>query len=172
MMVETMGDTAELKAAVLAAKENCTLPVFATVALGEDGKLLTGGDVECVAALLEGLRVDALGFNCGLGPDLLLPYVERMVRATSRPVIVKPNAGLPTVVDGKTVFTVGPAEFAEDVAGLVRAGAQIVGGCCGTTPAHVAAVVPRVAACRPAPRESPSFRPAPAPWRFRATTRS
>ena len=155
VMVETMGDTAELKAAVLAAKENSTLPVFATVALGEDGKLLTGGDVECVDALLEGLRVDALGFNCGLGPDLMLPYVERMVRATSCPVIVKPNAGLPKVVDGKTVFTVGPAEFTEDVAGLVRAGAQIVGGCCGTTPAHVAAVVQRIAACRPAPRAIP-----------------
>ncbi|MBO7721078.1 MAG: homocysteine S-methyltransferase family protein [Kiritimatiellae bacterium] len=140
VVVETMGDTRELKAAVLAAKENCRLPVFATVALGEDGKLLTGGDVECVAALLDGLRVDALGFNCGLGPDLMLPYVERLVRATSRPVIVKPNAGLPRVVDGETVFTVGPEEFAEDVAGLVSAGARIVGGCCGTTPAHIAAV--------------------------------
>ena len=158
VMIETMGDTAELKAAVLAAKENCSLPVFATVALGEDGKLLTGGDVECVAALLEGLRVDALGFNCGLGPDLMLPYVERLVGATSLPVIVKPNAGLPKVVDGETVFTVGPEEFTKDIAGLVSAGACIVGGCCGTTPAHIAAVSGALRTVRCAPRTS---RPSP-----------
>ncbi len=158
VMIETMGDTAELKAAVLAAKENCSLPVFATVALGEDGKLLTGGDVECVAALLEGLRVDALGFNCGLGPDLMLPYVERLVGATSLPVIVKPNAGLPKVVDGETVFTVGPEEFTKDIAGLVSAGACIVGGCCGTTPAHIAAVSGALRTMRCAPRTS---RPSP-----------
>ena len=158
VMIETMGDTAELKAAVLAAKENCSLPVFATVALGEDGKLLTGGDVECVAALLEGLRVDALGFNCGLGPDLMLPYVERLVGATSLPVIVKPNAGLPKVVDGETVFTVGTEEFTKDIAGLVGAGACIVGGCCGTTPAHIAAVSGALRTVRCAPRTS---RPSP-----------
>ena len=140
VVVETMGDTYELKAAVLAAKENCDLPVLATVALGENGKLLTGGDVEAVAALLDGLRVDAFGLNCGLGPDLMRPYVERLARATARPIIVKPNAGLPKVVDGQTVFTVGPEEFARDVVSLVEAGASIVGGCCGTTPAHIAAV--------------------------------
>ena len=140
VVVETMGDTYELKAAVLAAKENCGLPVLATVALGENGKLLTGGDVEAVAALLDGLRVDAFGLNCGLGPDLMRPYVDRLARATARPIVVKPNAGLPKVVDGQTVFTVGPEEFARDVASLVEAGAVIVGGCCGTTPAHIAAV--------------------------------
>ena len=144
VVVETMGDAYELKAAVLAAKENCNLPVIATVALGEDGTLLTGGDVECVAALLEGLRVDALGFNCGLGPDRMRPYVERLARVVSCPIAVKPNAGMPKVVDGKTVFTVGPEEFAADVAGLVAAGASIVGGCCGTTPAHIAAVTSRL----------------------------
>ena len=147
--IETMGDVYELKAAVLAAKENCDLPVFATVALGENGKLLTGGDVECVAALLEGLRVDALGFNCGLGPDRMLPFVERLARVTTRPLIVKPNAGLPQVVDGKTVFKVGPEEFADDVAALVKAGASIVGGCCGTTPAHLAAVSARLSGAVP-----------------------
>ena len=140
VVVETMGDMYELKAAVLAVKENCDLPILATVALGENGKLLTGGDVEAVAALLDGLRVDAFGLNCGLGPDLMRPYVERIARATSRPIIVKPNAGLPKVVNGETVFTVGPEAFARDVASLVSAGASIVGGCCGTTPAHIAAV--------------------------------
>ncbi len=144
VVIETMGDTYELKAAVLAAKENCNLPVIATVALGEDGKLLTGGDVECVAALLEGLRVDALGFNCGLGPDKMRPYVERLARVVSCPIAVKPNAGMPKVVDGQTVFTVGPEAFAADVADLVAAGASIVGGCCGTTPAHIAAVTARL----------------------------
>ena len=138
-VVETMGDTCELKAAVLAVKENSCLPVIATVALGEDGNLLTGANVECVATLLEGLRVDALGLNCGLGPDRMLPFVSRLVAATSLPVAVKPNAGMPKVVDGRTVFTVEPEEFAKDVAGLVAAGATIVGGCCGTTPEHIAA---------------------------------
>ena len=140
VVIETMGDAYELKAAVLAAKENSALPVLATVALGDDGKLLTGASVECVAAILEGLRVDALGLNCGFGPDRMLPYVKRLAAATQLPIAVKPNAGLPQVVDGRTVFTVGPDEFARDIAALVEAGASIVGGCCGTTPAHIAAV--------------------------------
>lgn len=140
VVIETMGDTYELKAAVLAAKENSALPVFATVALGDDGKLLTGASVECVAAILEGLRVDAIGLNCGLGPDRMLPFVKRLAAATSLPIIVKPNAGMPKVIDGHTVFTVGPDEFARDVCALVESGASIVGGCCGTTPGHIAAL--------------------------------
>lgn len=140
VVIETMGDTYELKAAVLAAKENSDLPVFATVALGDDGKLLTGASVECVAAILEGLRVDAIGLNCGLGPDRMLPFVKRLAAATSLPIIVKPNAGMPKVIDGHTVFTVGPDEFARDVCALVESGASIVGGCCGTTPGHIAAL--------------------------------
>lgn len=139
-VIETMGDTYELKAAVLAARENSSIPIFATVALGEDGKLLTGADVECVAAILEGLRVDAIGLNCGFGPDRMLPFVKRLAACTSLPLIVKPNAGLPQIVDGGTVFTVGPEEFAKDIRALAEAGASIVGGCCGTTPAHIAAV--------------------------------
>ena len=144
IVVETMGDTYELKAAVLAAKENSSLPVVATVALGDDGKLLTGADAECVAALLEGLRVDALGLNCGFGPDRMLEYVKRLAAATSLPIVVKPNAGMPQIVDDRTVFTVGPEAFAQDVAALVDAGASTVGGCCGTTPAHIAAVAERL----------------------------
>ena len=140
VVVETMGDVYELKAAVLAAKANGKVPVYATVALGEDGKLLTGGSVECVATLLEALEVDAYGFNCGLGPDRMLPFVERLARISTKPVIVKPNAGLPKVVDGRTVFSVGPEEFAGHVAKLVEAGAAVVGGCCGTTPGHVSSL--------------------------------
>ena len=140
VFIETMGDTREIKAAVLAAKENCDLPVYVSVALGEDGKLLTGASVECVAAMLEGLGVDAYGFNCGLGPDMMLPYVERLAKVTTKPIIVKPNAGMPRLTDGKTVFDVGPEEFAKHVKSLVEAGATIVGGCCGTTPGHIVSV--------------------------------
>lgn len=155
--IETMSDTYELKAAVLAARENTSLPILATVALGEDGKLLTGASVECVAAILEGLRVDAIGLNCGFGPDRMLPYIRRLVASTSLPIAVKPNAGLPKVIDGRTVFTVGPDEFAEDVVELVRSGARMAGGCCGTTPAHIAAVK-RALECvsLPEPTISPS----------------
>ena len=141
--VETMSDLYELKAAVLAAKENSSLPILATVALGADGKLLTGADVDCVAALLEGLRVDALGLNCGFGPDLMLPHVRRLAAATSLPIAVKPNAGLPKTEGARTVFTVGPEEFARGIAALAGAGASIVGGCCGTTPKHIAAISER-----------------------------
>ena len=137
--IETMGDTYELKAAVLAAKENSSIPVIATVTLGNDGRLLTGADVECVVAILEGLRIDAIGLNCGFGPDMMLPFVKRLARATTIPIAVKPNAGLPKSVNGRTVFTVEPEDFAQDVLKLVKAGATIVGGCCGTTPNHIAA---------------------------------
>ena len=121
-----------------------SLPVLATVALGADGKLLTGADVDCVAALLEGLRVDAIGFNCGFGPDIMLGFVKRLRARTSLPIAVKPNAGLPKVVDGRTVFDVGPEEFAKGVAALVECGATIVGGCCGTTPAFISELRRRV----------------------------
>ena len=153
VVVETMSDVYELKAAVLAAKENSDLPVFATVAFGTDGKLLTGADVETVVAILEGLRVDVLGMNCGLGPHEMLPLVKRMAACSRTPIMVKPNAGLPRVVDGKTTFDVGPEEFASVVADMVRAGARVVGGCCGTTPRHVAA---EYAACAALPPAAPS----------------
>ncbi len=140
IVIETMADAYELKAAVLAAKENADLPVLATVALGSDGKLLTGADVDCVAAILQGLRVDALGFNCGFGPEKMLPCVRRLASLTSLPIIAKPNAGMPRVEDGKTVYDLGPEGFAKGVVALIEAGASIVGGCCGSTPSHVAAL--------------------------------
>ena len=140
VFLETFGDTYELKAALLAAKENAKLPILASVALGEDGKLLTGADVDTIAALFNALKPDAAGFNCGFGPDRLLPFLKRFAERTNLPIIAKPNAGLPKVVDGKTVFTVGPEEFARDVAACIEAGATYVGGCCGTTPRHIAAI--------------------------------
>ena len=137
IVIETMSDVRELKAAVVAAKETCDLPIFVTVSLGSDGRLLTGASVACVATLLESLDVAAYGFNCGLGPREMLPYVRELAKLSTKPIIVKPNAGLPKLVDGKTVFSVGPDEFAADVHELVSAGASVVGGCCGTTPEHV-----------------------------------
>ena len=138
--IETMGDILELKAAVLAAKENCALPVFATVAFGENGRLLGGADPAAVVALLEGIGVDALGLNCGLGPDAAAPIAAEMVRLSSIPVIVKPNAGLPRVDAGRTVYDVGPEDFAARMADIARGGARVLGGCCGTTPEHLAAL--------------------------------
>ncbi|MBS7287113.1 MAG: homocysteine S-methyltransferase family protein [Kiritimatiellae bacterium] len=138
--VETMGDTRELKAAILAVKENSNLPIYATVSLDENGKLLTGADVECVSVLLESLDVDAYGFNCGLGPDKMEEFVRFLRAFSSKRIIVKPNAGMPRMEGGRTVFSQGPEEFAKLVLRLVDAGASIVGGCCGTTPEHIKAV--------------------------------
>ena len=142
--IETMSDTYEVKAAILAAKENTKLPVFATMIFDEKGKLLTGGDVPSVVALLEGLRVDALGINCGLGPKQMLKILEEVTEYASIPVIVKPNAGLPRQRDGEVYYDVEPEEFAGYMEEIVRRGAALVGGCCGTTPAHIKSMVRRV----------------------------
>ena len=138
--IETMSDTYELKAAVLAAKENTSLPVFATAIFDERRKLLTGADVPSVIALLEGLRVDALGINCGMGPEQMLPVVEEYIKYSSLPVIVKPNAGLPKQRDGHTYYDVSPEEFAGYMGKIVSIGACVIGGCCGTTPDHIQAM--------------------------------
>ncbi len=138
--VETMSDSYELKAAVLAAKENTNLPVFATVIFDTKGKLLTGGDVLSVVSMLEGLRVDALGMNCGLGPEQMDPIFRDLAKYASIPLILKPNAGLPQQKDGQTYYDVRPEEFSERMAGLVDAGACVIGGCCGTTPDHIRAL--------------------------------
>ena len=140
---ETINDLYEVKAAVLAAKENSDLPVFVTMTYDENGRLMTGGDVPGQAALLEGLGVDAYGLNCGLGPAQMKPIALQMLEYASLPMIVNPNAGIPSTVDGKTVYSVGPEEFAEVMEEIVRAGVWIAGGCCGTTPAHMSAMIAR-----------------------------
>ena len=140
IVIETMSDIYETKAAVLAAKENTNLPVFVTVVFDEKGKLLTGSDVNTVVAVLEGLGVDALGINCGLGPHQMLSLAEQVLENCSIPVIIKPNAGLPRNENGKTVFDVSPEEFAQAMEKIVDKGVCIVGGCCGTTPAHIKAL--------------------------------
>ena len=111
VLIETMSDSYELKAAVLAAKENCDLPVLVTVIFDENGKMLTGGTVDSAVAMLEGLRVDALGVNCGLGPKQMLPIVKRLTEVSSLPVIVNPNAGLPRSENGKTVYDIDAVEL-------------------------------------------------------------
>ncbi|MCR5370781.1 MAG: homocysteine S-methyltransferase family protein [Clostridium sp.] len=140
ILIETMSDLYELKAAVLAAKENSELPVMATVIFDAGGKLLTGGTPRAAVALLEGLRVDALGLNCGLGPVQMLPMAKELVKYASVPVIVTPNAGLPRSENGKTVYDIGPEEFAASMRDILDLGVSMVGGCCGTTPAHIAAL--------------------------------
>jgi 5-methyltetrahydrofolate--homocysteine methyltransferase len=140
ILIETMIDTYELKAAVLAAQEVCDLPVVATVALSEQGRMLNGADCACVCALLEGLGVDALGINCGAGPREVAPYIEEMRARTSLPLVLSPNAGLPLVVEGKTTYPASVAEFAEAMLPLVVQYTAIAGGCCGTTPAHIEAL--------------------------------
>ena len=139
--IETMSDTYEVKAAILAAKENSSLPVFVTMIFDERGKLLTGGDVPSVVAMLEGLRVDALGLNCGLGPKQMLPILNDLRRYTSLPIIVKPNAGLPKQKNGETYYDVEPDEFARIMQEVVKEGACVIGGCCGTTPEHIKKLV-------------------------------
>lgn len=141
ILIETVSDSYEIKAAVLAAKENSNLPVVVTMIFDESGKLLTGGDVASVTAMLEGLGVDAVGFNCGLGPEQMKKLLPQLTACCSLPVVVNANAGLPMVVNGQTVFHVAPEEFAQSVKMLVEMGAGIVGGCCGTTPAHIQRVV-------------------------------
>lgn len=139
--IETMSDTYEVKAAILAAKENSSLPVFVTMIFDERGKLLTGGDVPSVVAMLEGLRVDALGLNCGLGPKQMLPILNDLRRYTSLPIIVKPNAGLPKQKNGETYYDVEPDEFVRIMQEVVKGGACVIGGCCGTTPEHIKKLV-------------------------------
>lgn len=137
ILIETMSDVYEAKAAVLAAKENSKLPVVLTFAFNENGRLLTGADVETVAYMFEGLGVDALGFNCGLGPKEMLVLIPKLSKSVSVPIVVNPNAGLPVSVNGKTVFNVAAKEFAQMQEKVYECGATILGGCCGTTPEHI-----------------------------------
>ncbi len=140
ILIETMNDSYETKAAVLAAKESCSLPVFVSTTYDENGKLMTGASPSAMAALLEGLRVDALGINCGLGPDKMLPIIEELVNNSSTPVMVNPNAGLPVFRHGRTEYEVTPEEFSDTMVQIAKIGASVLGGCCGTTPAHIKAL--------------------------------
>ena len=137
IFIETMNDSYETKAALLAAKENSSLPVFVSNTYGADGKLMTGASTAAMVAMLESMGADAVGVNCSLGPRALVPVVEEYLRAASVPVLCKPNAGMPRARDGKTVFDVGPDEFSRDMADMIARGVRIAGGCCGTTPEYI-----------------------------------
>lgn len=137
ILIETMNDALETKAAVLAAKENCNLPIFVTNAYDESGHLMTGADPLAMIAMLEGLHVDAIGMNCSFGPDQMLKLLEHFTRHASTPIIVNPNAGLPKCEDGKTCYDLTPEDFSEKMVTLATQGATILGGCCGTTPEYL-----------------------------------
>ena len=140
VLIETMSDLLEAKAALLAAKENCTLPVYVTMSFAADGRSFLGCDPRTAVVTLASLGADAVGINCSLGPRELLPLVRELAGCVRVPLLVQPNAGLPRIVDGSTVFDVGPEEFAELVGALLDAGATMAGGCCGTTPEHIRAL--------------------------------
>lgn len=146
--IETMNDSYETKAALLAAKENSSLPVIVTNAYGEDGLLMTGASPEAMAAMLEGMGADAIGANCSLGPEQLRGVMERLLACASVPVVLKPNAGLPRSVGGKTVYDVMPEEFALSIKDLTDMGVRVIGGCCGTTPEYIKTLVQRTKECK------------------------
>lgn len=149
--IETMNDSYETKAAVLAAKEVCDLPIFVTNVYDATAKLMTGASPEAMVALLEGLAVDALGMNCSLGPHQMEEIFPRLAAVASLPMIVVPNAGLPRLEGDQTVYDITPDEYADSMERLARMGARVLGGCCGTTPEHIAKLRERVQALSPLP---------------------
>ncbi|EES90498.1 homocysteine methyltransferase [Clostridium botulinum] len=141
ILIETISDLYEAKAAILAAKENSELPVFCTMTFGEDGRTFTGTDPLTMVSVLESLSVDALGVNCSLGPKEILGVVEEIIKYSSIPIIVQPNAGLPRVENNKTIFDITPKEFAFYGKVMANKGVSILGGCCGTTDEYIKEVV-------------------------------
>ncbi len=154
VLLETFGDIAETRAALLAVKENCDLPVVVTNVYGADGRLFTGSDAIVVSTVLSGLGADAVGMNCSLGPREMLKILPNIASVTSLPIAVNPNAGLPrTDDDGKTVYDVSADEFADAMIEMAKAGASLLGGCCGTTPEYIARLAEKVSGLSVARRE-------------------
>ena len=151
IFIETMNDSLDTKAALLAAKENSGLPVFVSNAYGSDGKLMTGASPAAMVAMLEGMHADAVGANCSLGPEQLTDVIEEYLKYASVPVLLKPNAGLPRSENGKTVYDVMPAEFGEAVGKLLKKGVRLAGGCCGTTPEFIKEVRAEAGRLTPVP---------------------
>lgn len=141
VVVETMMSLQECRAAVLAVKESSELPVMVTLTFAEDGRTLFGTNPETAALVMTAMGVDAIGVNCSTGPDKMVSVIEKMCRYTALPIVAKPNAGLPQLVDGETVYDMGPETFAQEMCVLAEAGADILGGCCGTTPEHIRQLV-------------------------------
>ncbi|MDO4218433.1 MAG: homocysteine S-methyltransferase family protein [Synergistaceae bacterium] len=157
ILLETFTDLYELKAAIIAAKENSSLPIFASMSFDEHGKTFFGATPETMVLTLEALGVSALGVNCSLGPKQLAPIVKKLTEISSIPVFVQPNAGLPVLRDGKTTFDVSPTEFAEYARSFVGYGVNAIGGCCGTTPAHIQEVKKLITNTKPIERSIEKF---------------
>lgn len=151
IFIETMNDLAETRAALLAAKENCGLPVFVSNSYTARGRLLTGASPAAMVAMLEGMGADVIGLNCSMGPEELSPLGEEYLRLASVPVLFKPNAGAPTVRGGETVYPMGPEPFAAAAVAMAAKGVRCVGGCCGTTPDHIAALTRALEGLAPLP---------------------
>lgn len=148
-VIETMMSLQETRAAVIAIQETCSLPIMASLTFEADGKTLFGTDPKTAATVLQSLGVDAVGLNCSTGPLAMLEIVEEMYAYANIPILSKPNAGLPELENGKTVYKTAPEEFASAMEKLIRAGARIVGGCCGTNPSHIKALADIVAKTKP-----------------------
>ena len=144
LVVETMMSLAEARAALIAAGETCALPVIISMTYNEDGRTLFGTDPETAVAVLQSLGADVIGINCSTGPAEMIPMVERMRKFATIPILAKPNAGMPELVDGETIYAMTPEQFAEYGRQLVEAGAGIIGGCCGTTKEHITALAQTV----------------------------
>ena len=144
VIIETMSDAYEAKAALLAAKENCDLPVIVTFTFDSTGKLLTGSNIPAALLLAESLGADAVGINCSLGPEQMESFVDEMLTLTNLPIVINPNAGLPVSVNGETSYPVGPEEFYAYMERFAEKGAAILGGCCGTTPEHIRLLAERL----------------------------
>jgi 5-methyltetrahydrofolate--homocysteine methyltransferase len=157
ILIETMSDLYEVKAAVLAAKENSSLPVFCTMTFQQDGRTLMGTDPKTMVFVLEGLGVDALGVNCSLGPKELMPIIEEILKYASVPVMVQPNAGLPRYDGEKTVYDIEPNEFAEYIRIMAQKGVRIFGGCCGTNPEFISKSISALKGLNPLKIEQKNF---------------
>nr|WP_305119727.1 MULTISPECIES: homocysteine S-methyltransferase family protein [unclassified Ruminococcus] len=155
IVFETMTDLSELKAAVLAAKENSNLPIVCTMTFEQNHRTFTGVSIGAMAVTLEGLGIDAIGVNCSLGPDDLPPIIDELVRWTNLPIVVKPNAGLPD--PNSNTYSVGPDDFAKSIEKLIPYGVKIIGGCCGTTPQFIASTKAMLSDKKFVPRTPVSF---------------
>ena len=151
IIIETMNDSYETKAALLAAKENCNLPIIVSNAYGEDGKLMTGATPAAMVAMVEGMGAEAIGANCSLGPAQLRGVAQELLENASIPVILKPNAGLPKTVNDKTVYDVTATDFADELYNIIELGVRVVGGCCGTTPEYINALKHKTQNLKPQP---------------------
>jgi 5-methyltetrahydrofolate--homocysteine methyltransferase len=153
IIIETMIDIQEMRAALLAAKAATKRPVICQLSYGADGRTLTGTDPKTAAIILEAMGASIIGANCSLGPAQMLPIIEELASSTTLPISVQPNAGMPELIDGKTVFPMTPEEMGTWAEKLIAVGATYVGGCCGTTPSHIKSIKKACQNKKPAARE-------------------